>query len=106
MRRGLNVSVHTMSSSNHQSLRDAKFTWHTQGFMATGFCWEPEKKEKSIYISYAGISYFVPVEQEVFDYITHSSRRESGIAIFTHSGDRISLQFDGPLEPVLERLIR
>ncbi len=94
-----------MSNSN-QSLRDAKFTWHPQGFMATGFCWDPEKKEKSIYISYAGISYFVPVEQEVYDYSTHSPRRECGLAIYTHSGDRISLQFKGPLAPVLERLIR
>jgi hypothetical protein len=89
-----------------QSLRDAKFTWHAQGVMVTGFCWEPEKKEKSIYISHAGISYFVPVEQEVFDYSSNSPRCESGVAIFTHSGDRISLQFNGPLAPVLEKLVR
>ena len=95
-----------MSSFNHQSLRDTKFTWHPQGFMATGFCWDPEKKEKSIYISYGGISYFVHSEQEVYDYGTNSPRRKSGVGIFTHSGNRISLQFDGPLAPVLEKLVR
>jgi hypothetical protein len=92
--------------SDYTSLRNTKFTWHPQGFMATGFCWDPEKKEKSIYVSYAGISYFVPVEQEVYDYSSKSPRRESGVTIYTHNGNRIAVVFDGPLAPVLERLVR
>ena len=92
--------------SEYISLRDAKFTWHKDGFMVTGFVWDPEKMEKSIYISHGGISCFSSVEKDVFDYISQTQRRQSALTVYTHNGIRISASFDEPLAPVLEKLVR